>query len=508
MPDDDEYDGNLTSDDDESPRVRIICKLLDSSKGDKTPDKKKANQETINESRDIASGKKNSKRTIDRIEFVQSSHKKSASKIDVSKTPKSPMLKSPFQEQKTSNDEESSALFKIPLKQSKDQFELSIRQLTDQLKLEKQKNAFLEEELRTIKTDQKLKVWRQSEMIIALEKEIEGLKVEIEEARVAKKNFQSQLLHLNETFDSKLKAFSKEASKKSNERVKELEFIVESLRNELRETKLSLERVKSEKLESDKRLNKSQKLVKEIQTSRFDDSRITAEKRYGQHKCYNSSDDEEQPRVMDCDRTFEYTPQKPSCFDSLELISPELSHKKPEREDSHVKKASPQQLKNSPQQAHKMPLKSSKTGQGSSSNHKEEIPEYEELAKIKAENKKLHEQLRKLLNGRPSNLSLSSSPVISKQHSPNSRQSNYHIMSKEPLGTRHKPPPVDLESATYAMLSVNPTLNVVAINDNTVEVNRRRLTLMVDKEGVLCVKIKEKLVDLREFIASQWPRAK
>lgn len=303
----------------------------------------------------------------------------------------------------------------------------------------------------------------------ALRKEIISLITALAESEAARKTLTDHLNDLKLQTDAKIKAATQDARKKDAAKIKGLEGKVEELKVELQNCKLEIEKLKKTSEPSIKSPKKQHPSSTALLKS--EKSKISSPEK----------SDDELPWHLDSEQKFEYTPQKPKYVEGLEFLSPETlvdSKRKVEEGVKEMQKS--QNSVKAPESYQNIPVKKTQ---------EKPLNEAEELEKLKQENKKLHEHLRKMLNGRPSNLS----PITSPRK------------SLSPLTTSHKKQAIDLESVSKTIVEVNPALNIIPINDSTIEVNKKRLSLMYNSNKV-SVKIKDQLVDLKEYIKAHFPK--
>lgn len=374
-----------------------------------------------------------------------------------------------------------SSTFNQPIASSTIQLQETINFLLLQLKEEKEKRVSAEDELSELKKSTKKPLKIAMPINPQSDKHLNSLKKQLSDSNAIVAGLQQQLLHIQTDYDRRLTAAIDDYRRAARRDVEAMQATIDGLRVEIVEIKrqnndlkMKVERgeVYRQKIGGDGRGGDGE-------DEELDESRLTAEIHYGESGILNDSLDIEVPRRMDSDKTFEYTPQKPKYIEGIEFPSP--SRLKPETNENRKSSTfkSPNVIQN-------LPLKS--TTQRISHT----VSELNELEKLKSENKKLHEHLRKLLN-RPSNLSASTSP-------------SHPTKSKSPL-IRHQPKTIDLEQATSDMLAINPTLNIIRINDSTVQVNKRRLTLAMNGVQV-CVKVKDKCIPVKDYVKQSWPYVK
>lgn len=519
-PTDDEYDGDFMEDDPESPLVRIRLRWLPEgftkevkisqiqvvSEGEEELEEVIEGDEEFEadfaENERKTSSVKNSLKEKSETFNEKEMKKNSPQKVgttqkgndmrEYSKSEASQSLKSSkrnystfdkksseFQELKSQTDRSQNLDNQfIP---SKDQLQETVNFLLLQLKEEKEKRQQAENELRELKGPIKKVTKQAMHPTTGLEAEIKQLKKRLSDSEVTRASLQDQLLALQANHDTKLKSAEKAIEKRSAKRIETLQKTINELGKELAQTKGQLEEVKKKDHKRDKSFTRSLNRVNRQNQEELEESRLTTEIHYGYSITDREQEDIEVPRRMDSDKTFEYTPKRPKYMEGFEFLSPELTM---ESEDVKINKSGGPK---SPHTLHNIPLKT--TAQRLTST----LEEQTELEKLKAENRTLHEHLRKLLN-RPSNLSASASP-------------NQPSKSKSPLVQRQTTKTINLEMATKDILSVNPALNIIRINDCTVQVNKRRLALVVVGDAI-CVKDRDKSIPVKDYVQKNWPSLK
>jgi FtsZ-binding cell division protein ZapB len=374
-----------------------------------------------------------------------------------------------------------SSTFNQPIASSTIQLQETINFLLLQLKEEKEKRVSAEDELSELKKSTKKPLKIAMPINPQSDKQLNSLKKQLSDSNAIVAGLQQQLLHIQADYDRRLTAAIDDYRRAARRDVEAMQATVDGLRLEIVEIKRQNDdlKMKVERGEAYRGKFGGDGRGGDGEDEELDESRLTAEIHYGESGTLNDSLDIEVPRRMDSDKTFEYTPQKPKYIEGIEFPSP--SRLKPETNENRKSSTfkSPNVIQN-------LPLKS--TIQRIS----DTVSELNELEKLKSENKKLHEHLRKLLN-RPSNLSASTSP-------------SHPTKSKSPL-IRHQPKTIDLEQTTSDMLAINPTLNIIRINDSTVQVNKRRLTLAMNGVQV-CVKVKDKCIPVKDYVKQSWPYVK
>ena len=510
--DDDEYDGNLTEDDLEDPLVELnFFRALQFQSPSPPKAAPKAITKTVSfeEQREGSFRKEFNKETL-RAVFVEvseegteeldeaSSHQHtkqsetSSSKKNTHKSNGTPRFSGPSSKNHTDKSkdklESSNSQLSSAGKSKRDFFSslqtigpggkskntpvdltssLKQQSVTSQEDLQDTVNFLLQQ----LKEEKAKKVPDSS--VPALKKEIVTLKKALADSETQREALEGQLATLRESIDGKVKTAAFEAKKKEGLKIKQLEASIEQLKAELQKTKTELE--VTQKIKETSKIT-PKKPVNPPTNPKEEKSKTKEPVRH------QEKSDDEQPRQLDSDQKFEYTPQKPRYIEGLEIPNTYESPEKFKKAGEEPLTPKSPSIIYSPEGYTDLPIKKS-PDKNSAAN--------DELEKLKAENRKLHEHLRKMLNGRPSNLS------------PNSQSTPRKSLS--PITSSHVKNPIDLEAVSSLIAEVNPALNIVPINDSTIEINKKRLSLL-NSGGKVSVKAKDKIVDLKEYVRSQFPK--